>query len=333
MTIKHIVLCGGGPVGFPCYGVLKKLTQENIISFNNIKTIYATSIGAFIAIIYILNMEWEWIDDFLIKRPWDKLLNFTSHDYLNILHSKGLIDENIIIDILKPLLLANDLDINITLKDFYEHSNIELHIFTSNLNKFCKVDLNHKTYPSLKLYDAVMMTCSIPIMVKPPYYNDEYYLDGGIFCNTPLNECYSNEKCEKNEILAMVNDRRFSNGYMTYDSSNNDNSNISKNTSSLTKNTNLFEFIIIILRTIFSKLMVIEHENVFEIENCINVCVCSNGLDLNYWGLVMSNQDERKRLIELGEKFAIDFINIKKETNNISNILTNDLSNNVINHK
>ena len=86
-----------------------------------------------------------------------------------------MIDENIIIDILKPLLLANDLDINITLKEFYEYSNIELHIFTSNLNKFCKVALNHKTYPSLKLYDAIMMTCSIPIMVKPPYYNDEYY--------------------------------------------------------------------------------------------------------------------------------------------------------------
>ena len=85
MTIKHIVLCGGGPVGFPCYGVLKKLTQENIISFNNIKTIYATSIGAFIAIIYILNMEWEWIDDFLIKRPWDKLLNFTSYVAFNFI--------------------------------------------------------------------------------------------------------------------------------------------------------------------------------------------------------------------------------------------------------
>ena len=63
-------------------------------------------------------------------------------------------------------------------------------------------------------------------------------------------------------------------------------------------------------------------------ENCINVCVCNNGLDLNYWVFVMSNQDERKRLIELGEKLASDFINIKKETNNISNILTNDVSNN-----
>ena len=92
MTIKHIVLCGGGPVGLTSYGILRELTFQNIIDFKNIKSIYSTSIGSIIGVIYILNMDWEWMDDFLIKRPWINLINISSHDYLNLLTTKGLLD-------------------------------------------------------------------------------------------------------------------------------------------------------------------------------------------------------------------------------------------------
>ena len=82
MTIEHIVLGAGGPVGLVSYGILRELTENNFIKYENIKSIYATSIGTFIGLIYILNIEWDWIDDYLIKRPWEQLLNFTSNDYL-----------------------------------------------------------------------------------------------------------------------------------------------------------------------------------------------------------------------------------------------------------
>ena len=31
-----------------------------------------------------------------------------------------------------------------------------------------------------------MMTCGIPVLVKPIFYNNNLYLDGGLFINTPL---------------------------------------------------------------------------------------------------------------------------------------------------
>jgi beta-glucosidase len=85
MTIKHLILAGGGPIGFVEYGALKYLTTTNIINYNNIESIYAVSIGAFIGFIYILNLDWLWIDDFLIKRPWNKLVSFS---YTNLALSK-----------------------------------------------------------------------------------------------------------------------------------------------------------------------------------------------------------------------------------------------------
>jgi predicted acylesterase/phospholipase RssA len=67
MVINHLVLSGGGVVGLVQYGILKQLTKMNIINYKNIKSIYATSIGTYISLIYLLNYKWEWMDDFLIK--------------------------------------------------------------------------------------------------------------------------------------------------------------------------------------------------------------------------------------------------------------------------
>ena len=64
-------------------------------------------------------------------------------------------------------------------------------------NKFCKEDINYKNYPNIKLLTVVNMTCGIPILIKPIFYNKNFYLDGGLFVNTPLNDCLNNNKCNK----------------------------------------------------------------------------------------------------------------------------------------
>ena len=126
MTINHLVLCGGGPIGVVQYGILKKLSQENIIKLDEITSIYATSVGGFIAFIYMLNFDWECMDDFIIKRPWENLFKLGISDYLNIFYTKGLISINTLIEALKPLYLAKNIPIDITMQfvliDTYQHS-------------------------------------------------------------------------------------------------------------------------------------------------------------------------------------------------------------------
>ena len=74
MTIKHLVFSGGGPAGLVLYGAAKQL--HNVYwNINNIKSIYGTSIGAYIGIIISLGYEWDVVDDYLIKRPWNNILN------------------------------------------------------------------------------------------------------------------------------------------------------------------------------------------------------------------------------------------------------------------
>jgi predicted acylesterase/phospholipase RssA len=48
MTIKHLVISGGGPLGLRYLGALEKLEQEEFWKLENIESIYGTSIGSII---------------------------------------------------------------------------------------------------------------------------------------------------------------------------------------------------------------------------------------------------------------------------------------------
>ena len=96
---------------------------------------------------------------------------------------------------------------------------------------------------------------TIPILVKPPFYNNEYYLDGGIFSNCPCYDCLINQKCKESEIIVFVNDKRFpidlSNNYFNNIQNDFHINDISNN--NLSENTNIFSFLIYMVKTIFKK--------------------------------------------------------------------------------
>ena len=76
--IKHIVISSGGPAGHMMYSILRTLNLTGFWNIKNIKTIYGSSIGSFVAIIIALQYEWEVMDDYLIKRPWEKIFMSSS---------------------------------------------------------------------------------------------------------------------------------------------------------------------------------------------------------------------------------------------------------------
>ncbi len=58
MTIKHLVLSGGGPVMIQLLASIQHLESTNFIDLKNIETIYGTSAGAIVAILICLKYEW-----------------------------------------------------------------------------------------------------------------------------------------------------------------------------------------------------------------------------------------------------------------------------------
>ena len=52
MTIKNIVMAGGAYNGLYIVGALKYLIENSFFDINNIETIYGTSVGGFIGVLF-----------------------------------------------------------------------------------------------------------------------------------------------------------------------------------------------------------------------------------------------------------------------------------------
>jgi NTE family protein len=204
MTIKHLVIPGGGPMGIQAIGALQHLEKSGFWNINDIRTIYATSVGAIIALLFSLKFEWDAINDYIILRPWQDAYNVNISQIFESYSKKGVFDKSAIEIFYKPFFEARDLPLAITMKEFYEYSGIELHFFSLELNSFELFDINYKTFPDIPVLQAVHMSCAIPMVITPVCFDDKCFVDGGILNNYPVKYCVENEK-NVEEIFGIQN--------------------------------------------------------------------------------------------------------------------------------
>jgi predicted acylesterase/phospholipase RssA len=204
MTIKHLVLSGGGPIMIQLLGAIQHLESNKFIDLKNIESIYGTSAGAIVGVLICLKYDWETINDYIIKRPWQDVFKIKVDKIFESYSKKGIFDFKTIEKCFKPLFDAKDIQMDITLEDFYKYSNVELHFFSFEINDFKIEDISYLTHPKLSLLSAIHMTCSLPILVTPVCIDDKFYIDGGIVCNYPLKICIDSGK-NIDEILGFKN--------------------------------------------------------------------------------------------------------------------------------
>ena len=200
MPIKNLVISGGGPSMVQTLGAIQHIEENKFIDLSKIETIYGTSAGAIVGAMLCLKFDWDTINDYIIKRPWHEVFTINVQSVFDAYTKKGIFDAKTIEKCFKPLLCAKDLPMDITLKAFYEYSNIELHLFTFEINKFKLEDVSYLTYPDLPLLTALHMTCCIPILVTPICMEGKCYVDGGVACNYPLKYCLDSGKKEDETI-------------------------------------------------------------------------------------------------------------------------------------
>ena len=204
MTIKHLVISGGGPVLVHVLGAIQHLEENNYLDRKEIKSIYGTSAGAIVGVLLCLGFDWETIRDYIIKRPWQDVFPVKVQNIFDAYTKKGVFDIKTFEKCFRPLLDAKDINMDINLEDFYKLSNIELHLFAFEINEYKIHDVSYLTYPKLSLLSAIQMSCALPLLVTPVCIEDKCYIDGGFSCNYPLNYCIESGKLP-DEILGFKN--------------------------------------------------------------------------------------------------------------------------------
>ena len=203
MTIKHLVISGGGPTGIKALGALKYLHEQSYWNINDIKTIYATSAGSLIAVLIMLKFDMETISNYILNRPWHEAYPINISQFFDSYKNKGLYSKVTEI-FFKPFFETKELSFAMTMKELYEYTGIDLHVFSLEINDFKVVDISWKTHPELEVFTAIHMTIAIPIIISPVCLEDKCYIDGGIISNYPLQYCLDQEPSpNKDEILGL----------------------------------------------------------------------------------------------------------------------------------
>lgn len=202
MTIKHLIISGGGPILFQIVSAIQELEKNKYLNMKNIESIYGTSAGAIIAVMVALNFEWETINDYIIKRPWHEVFPIKVQDIFDAYTKKGIFDIKNVEKCFKPLFDAKDIPLNITMKDFFNLTNIDIHMCSFELNEYKAKDISYESFPDLPVLTGLQMSCALPILVTPVFINDKCFIDGGLSCNYPACFCVSSGKAQ-DEILGF----------------------------------------------------------------------------------------------------------------------------------
>jgi predicted acylesterase/phospholipase RssA len=293
MTIKNIVINGGGYAIFNFYGAIKEANLRGLWKYEDIECFFGTSSGAMLCLILSLDYSWEDIDNFIINRPWNHIFKFNIINIFDYYTNNGILDVNFIYDIFTPLLLGKDIEPTVTMMEFYALTNKALYFYATDLNTFEIIELSHETYPNMKLLDCIYASSCLPVLCRPLKIENTYLMDG-MFCNYPITKCFGKNKLME-ETLGIINNNVYLSSKEDFGSMN----------------------VTSYLSSIINKLII--NYQKYDTELCkpkyeFKVTLYSN--DIYEIFNATSNPEIRKKLIEDGKKDATEYINLIFESHN-----------------
>lgn len=285
-TIEHLVISGGGQSLLTFYGIVKESHEQKFWNISNIKSIYGTSAGAILALFLSLKCDWKTIDDYLVKRPWEKVFNIDLDSVVSIMNKFGFFDKQILHNIFEPLFAMNDISMNITMREFYEISNIDIHMYSTELNEFKTIDISHTTHPDWTIMNALYSSCNVPLMFSPHIVENENecYVDGGILCDFPLKYCLHHYDEKTIFAIKKIN---------------------IQSSEKITKESNFFNYISCIFKRSINKIL--EQDEGEQIRN--TVCVYDDMVSIEDILKVASSKEIRQQMIQKGVQLFQDFHN------------------------
>lgn len=207
---EHLVISGGGPSMFGMIGIISKYIEKDKLDMKKIKSIYGCSSGALLAFCIStinLDMSIEDIISFIIERPWDNLGLKHIRSLEDIANSCSFFNNELIQKCIEPLLVACDMPITTTFKQWYEKTGIDLNFVTTQISciPFKKCILSYKNFPDMSIVEGLQMSMALPVVFTPIWDTSKNtYIDGGLIDNFPIMECYKREQIkDKNKILGL----------------------------------------------------------------------------------------------------------------------------------
>jgi len=186
-NVETLFFSGGAMKCIVILGCMKYLFEKNIIkpNFEGIKDIYFISGSSIYLTPLLMGFSLESTIELFKKIDYKKLSGIEDIKIQNFFENYGFKKITDYRYIMEVILKSKNINPDITLKEFSDMVNINIHFRVTNINKCCNEYINNHNSPDLKYIDAILMTSCIPILFEPIEYNGCLYIDGGINNNFP----------------------------------------------------------------------------------------------------------------------------------------------------
>lgn len=181
MGLKNIVFSGGGLKGWAYIGTIKALNE--LINFKEIEQIVGVSVGSAFGLFYLLNLKWEYLLDYIMNLNFKEMIDI---DIDNFFTTQSLLHGHIFKNTLKEI-MSQKIDPDITFIELRKYSKILFTTVALNITESKIEYFNYNLTPDVKLIDALMASCCLPLLFPSYQINFNYYYDGGICNNCPNN--------------------------------------------------------------------------------------------------------------------------------------------------
>jgi len=186
--IDTLCFSGGGVNALSFIGAFKNLINNKKLDITNIKNFIGTSMGGIILFFLSIGYDINELYDFCIIFNFNIL--FKSKKIINnIIKDKCLKSHDKIISLFKSMLYNKYSIDDCTFEELHKLTNNNLMLIGCNYS-LCKEEIfSYKNTPDMSVITALTITMSIPCIFKPVLYNSNYYIDGCIVNNYPINHC------------------------------------------------------------------------------------------------------------------------------------------------
>ena len=206
--ITHLVLSGGGIKGFAYLGILRYLYIENMVK--DIKYVAGSSIGAFFCMILALKIPIDILEEDLVELLKEvnnsNILSINKDSFAKLMLNNGFSSIRIIMKpIIKYLKDVYGID-DITFIDFVKKTGVNLYVNATNVNTGERKIFCVENTPNISVIDSVVASMSVPILFEPVSIEDDYYVDGVLSNDLPLDIFKNVSKNNTLAILLMIAD-------------------------------------------------------------------------------------------------------------------------------
>lgn len=201
--ITHVVFSGGGLKGLCYLGVIRYLYLEKLT--DNIRYIAGSSIGAYFGLVLALKIPIDVIEKGIYEMveacKQKKEMTISKMSFANIFNNYGFFDIHFvmkpIIEFIKDKYGQEDL----TFIEFVKKTGINLYVNTTNLNTTKRKVFSVDDTPNVSVINAVIASMTIPLLFKSIVIEGEYYIDGVISLDLPIDIF---KDCNKHNILGVL---------------------------------------------------------------------------------------------------------------------------------